>query len=43
MQSALHSVIGPAKPEIDDLSGRVALVVGGALGIGYVDRTALAE
>jgi len=36
MQSALHSVIGPKK-EIHDLNGRVALVTGGALGIGLVN------
>lgn len=34
MQSALHSVIGPKK-EIHDLDGRVAIVTGGALGIGW--------
>ncbi|RYO95835.1 hypothetical protein DL764_007587 [Monosporascus ibericus] len=34
MQSVLHPVVGPKK-EIHDLNGRVALVVGGALGIGY--------
>jgi len=34
MQSVLHSVIGPKK-EIHDLSGRVAVVTGGAMGIGY--------
>lgn len=34
MQSALHSIIGPKK-EIHDLTGRVALVTGGALGIGF--------
>ncbi|KAJ6163762.1 short-chain dehydrogenase [Penicillium chrysogenum] len=34
MQSALKSVIGPKK-HIHDLAGRVALVTGGALGIGY--------
>ncbi|PGG97663.1 hypothetical protein AJ79_09122 [Helicocarpus griseus UAMH5409] len=34
MQSVLKPVIGPKK-EIHDLNGRVALVVGGALGIGY--------
>ena len=33
MQSALHAVIGPKK-EIHDLSGRVAVAVGGAMGIG---------
>jgi hypothetical protein len=37
MQSALHAVVGPKK-EIHDLNGRVALVTGGALGIGLVDR-----
>jgi hypothetical protein len=36
MQSALHSVIGPKK-EIHDLNGRVALITGGALGIGLVN------
>lgn len=36
MQSALHAVVGPKK-EIHDLTGRVALVTGGALGIGSVD------
>ncbi|KAL9121743.1 MAG: hypothetical protein Q9187_001697 [Circinaria calcarea] len=34
MQSVLKPVIGPKK-EIHDLSGRVAIVVGGAMGIGY--------
>jgi len=34
MQSVLHPIIGPKK-EIHDLSGRVAIVLGGALGIGY--------
>jgi len=34
MQSVLHSVMGPKK-EIHDLSGRVAVVTGGAFGIGY--------
>jgi hypothetical protein len=33
MQSVLHSIVGPKK-EIHDLTGRVALVTGGALGIG---------
>lgn len=33
MQSLLKPIIGPKK-EIHDLSGRVALVTGGALGIG---------
>lgn len=35
MQSVLKPVIGPKK-EIHDLSGRVALITGGALGIGLV-------
>jgi len=35
MQSVLHSVIGPAGPQHADLSGKVAVVTGGALGIGY--------
>ncbi|KAH8816646.1 putative short-chain dehydrogenase TIC 32, chloroplastic [Xylogone sp. PMI_703] len=34
MQSVLQPVIGPKK-EIHDLDGRVAVVVGGAFGIGY--------
>ncbi|BCS17308.1 short chain dehydrogenase/reductase family protein [Aspergillus puulaauensis] len=34
MQSVLHPITGPKK-EIHDLTGRVALVTGGALGIGY--------
>ncbi|RWQ92559.1 short-chain dehydrogenase [Paecilomyces variotii] len=34
MQSILKPVIGPRK-EVHDLSGRVALITGGALGIGY--------
>ncbi|KAL4880630.1 hypothetical protein BJY04DRAFT_208030 [Aspergillus karnatakaensis] len=34
MQSVLHPILGPQK-EIHDLTGRVALVTGGALGIGY--------
>merc|ERR1712187_145648 len=39
MQSILKPVIGPKK-EVHDLGGRVALITGGALGIGYqVART----
>ncbi|RAK80183.1 short chain dehydrogenase/reductase family protein [Aspergillus fijiensis CBS 313.89] len=34
MQSVLQPIIGPKK-EIHDLTGRVALITGGALGIGY--------
>jgi FlaA1/EpsC-like NDP-sugar epimerase len=34
MQSALHAVVGPKK-ELHDLSGRVAVVTGGANGIGF--------
>jgi len=34
MQSVLHGVIGPKKV-IEDLNGRVAVVTGGALGIGF--------
>ena len=33
MQSVLHPVIGPEKV-VRDLSGRVAIVTGGAFGIG---------
>jgi hypothetical protein len=35
-QSILHPIIGPKDPDIQDLNGRVALVTGGAFGIGYV-------
>ncbi|EON63159.1 hypothetical protein W97_02386 [Coniosporium apollinis CBS 100218] len=35
MQSVLGKVIGPTKVEVHDLNGRVALVTGGALGIGF--------
>jgi hypothetical protein len=38
MQSVLAPLIGPKK-EIHDLEGRVAIVTGGALGIGYVNFT----
>jgi NAD(P)-dependent dehydrogenase (short-subunit alcohol dehydrogenase family) len=34
MQSILHPIIGPAGPEVADLTGKTALVTGGALGIG---------
>jgi len=34
MQSVLHPIIGPSKT-IEDLTGRVAIITGGALGIGY--------
>jgi len=34
MQSVLHPIIGPKK-EIHDLNGRVALITGGAMGIGF--------
>ena len=34
MQSALHAVVGPAGPEQADLKGKVAVITGGALGIG---------
>ncbi|EHL00992.1 NAD(P)-binding Rossmann-fold containing protein [Glarea lozoyensis ATCC 20868] len=34
MQSVLHPIIGPKK-EIHDLDGRVAVITGGAMGIGY--------
>jgi len=33
MQAILHPLIGPNK-EIHDLTGRVAVITGGALGIG---------
>jgi hypothetical protein len=33
MQAVLHPIIGPKK-EITDLHGRIAVVLGGAMGIG---------
>jgi hypothetical protein len=33
MQSILHSIIGPSGPETADLTGKVAIVTGGPLGI----------
>jgi len=42
MQSILHPIIGPKK-EIHDLHGRVAIVTGGALGIGYEISLAFAQ
>ena len=33
MQSILHSIIGPSGPETADLTGKVALVTGGPMGI----------
>ena len=35
MQSVLHKVIGPKEVHPKNLEGRVAVVTGGALGIGY--------
>jgi len=35
MQSVLHKVIGPKEVHPENLEGRVAVVTGGALGIGY--------
>jgi hypothetical protein len=35
MQSILHPIIGPTKT-IEDLTGRVAIIAGGAFGIGSV-------
>lgn len=42
MQSVLAPIIGPAKPDIGDLSGRAAIVTGGAEGIGEEISLALA-
>lgn len=38
MQSVLHPILGPKK-EIHDLNGRVALITGGAMGIGCADTS----
>jgi hypothetical protein len=35
MQSVLHKVVGPTEVHPENLDGRVAIVTGGALGIGY--------
>jgi len=37
MQSVLHKVVGPKEVHPENLDSRVAVVTGGALGIGYVD------
>lgn len=42
MQSILHKVIGPTEVHPENLDGRVAVVTGGALGIGYEVSRALA-
>lgn len=41
MQSALHSIVGPKKITPSNLDGRVAVVLGGALGIGYTSFLSL--
>ncbi|KAG8406132.1 hypothetical protein J3458_021459 [Metarhizium acridum] len=43
MQSALHQVVGPKEVHPENLDGRVAVVTGGALGIGYEVSRALAH
>lgn len=43
MQSVLRSVIGPEEVHPQNLSGRTAIVTGGALGIGYEISQALAN
>jgi NAD(P)-dependent dehydrogenase (short-subunit alcohol dehydrogenase family) len=43
MQSVLHRVVGPEEVHPQDLDGRVAIVVGGARGIGYEISRALAH
>lgn len=42
MQSVLHKVVGPKEVHPENLEGRVAVVTGGALGIGYEVSRALA-
>ncbi|CAN9158427.1 hypothetical protein GT037_008658 [Alternaria burnsii] len=42
MQSILHKVVGPKEVHPENLDGRVAVVTGGALGIGYEVSRALA-
>jgi hypothetical protein len=37
MQSVLHKVIGPKEVHPENLDGRVAVVTGGALGIGLAN------
>ncbi|KAK7429824.1 hypothetical protein QQZ08_003669 [Neonectria magnoliae] len=43
MQSVLHKVVGPTEVQPDNLVGRTAVVIGGALGIGYEISRALAH
>jgi len=43
MQAALHEVIGPKEVHPDNLTGRTAIVLGGAFGIGYEISRALAH
>lgn len=43
MQSTLHKVVGPMEVHPQNLTGRVAVVTGGALGIGYEVSAALAQ
>jgi NAD(P)-dependent dehydrogenase (short-subunit alcohol dehydrogenase family) len=43
MQSALHKVVGPREVHPENLVGRVAVVTGGAHGIGYEISRALAH
>lgn len=43
MQAALHGVIGPKEVHPDNLTGRTAIVLGGAFGIGYEISRALAH
>lgn len=43
MQSILHPIIGPSGPEKKDMTGRTAIITGGATGIGLAIARAFAQ